>query len=603
MQAPTPPQPNATTEQMAFIAQLIDNVQRDKDNVRIQSDIEINELKNVGDNYEKVRETLEKRYTEELVNEKYTDAFITLSIMQDIQHQGFMKFNVSIPAGMNKLKHKNIDRAQIDKVLTKHTLSDKPMVYDSEKYKKTFACAEPAGILETCDSPTAIPFYIGLATCCKPFNTFMTEHQQVLRTHFDLLLRTPGPRQTFKKHHAYFQTLDDNQSVPQYMHIYFLHRYLPDNIATYFASNLTIFQKDPNLQAQRQSTYITGYTDEVPGIHYYRRLLLIATYCQFIRLVTLMFLEVYTFHRDKFQNLINASTLKGYQKSNPIEMFTIIIKTIIYMATNTMKTSSLTIPTTISYEEAHRDLKNLVTDNIFQKIILHKIIQQEMEYFDAMDHYDRKVYGVTTFNRLFKDIPDKEVQLEFVNFFADMFQHCISILEPSWDITHVMLERFFTCIVMSNVFEVSNLSTQSTLQPILKNITMENQSLFSSIQDVKNRIKELDKQDFAMVQQLKQQQQQTDKLNTDITKKLSDVRQKQNQIDNEVKTIEQRSFSLGRKRFEVKQLEQDTIDMEQEVKGRLGGIKTNNALQQQAIRTLMNGNGGKPRRNSLVVFK
>ncbi len=284
---------NTTPEQRAFVAQMINTIEQQRANLDEQNNVQLKELKETKLNFDRIRERLEERYTTELVQERYTDAFITLAIMQDIQNKDLMKFNVAIDAGIAKLKSKNVDRTEIDKCFTKKSDSTDPMRYNSEKYRRIFTCDEPAGLMDTCENPNSIPVYIGMATCCKPFSKFMQDHHKILQTNFDAL-DNAGARQRFKANHAYYNTKDDTKSLPQYMHVYFLHRYLPDNIAAYFTSNMKIFQKTTNQTFinQRVTNYVTWYTDQVPGTHYYRRLLLIATFCQFIRFLTLMFMEV-----------------------------------------------------------------------------------------------------------------------------------------------------------------------------------------------------------------------------------------------------------------------------------------------------------------------
>lgn len=579
---------NTSPEQRAFVAQMISSIQQQQVNLEEQNNIQLKELKDTKLNYDKIRERLEERYTTELVQERYTDAFITLAIMQDIQTKELMKFNVAIDAGIAKLKSKNVDRTEIDKCFAKKSDTDS-LKYNSEKYQRIFACSEPAGLLDTCESPNSIPVYIGMSTCCKPFSKFMVDHHKILQTNFDAL-DNAGARQRFKANHAYYNTKEDTKSLPQYMHVYFLHRYLPENMAAYFTSNLKIFQKstDSKMIGQRATHYVTWHTDLVPGTHYYRRLLLIATYSQFIRFLTLMFMEVYTFHREKFQNLINATNLKEYQKTNPIEMFSTILKTIIFMVTNTMDTLQLHIPPPLEYPEGPSDLEALAKDPIFQKQILHKIIQDEIIYIDAMDQYERRIYGVTALNRLFRDIPDKATQTQFITFFSDMFQQCIALLEPSWDITHAMLERYFTCIITSDVFEVSQLIQQTSLQPIIKNITNDNQGLLSSFKEVQDHLKLLDKEDERIRQNIDARAAQAKHQQHSLSKALYDIRENQKVIDQTEKDIEKTLLQTKARELNAKQLHDQAVELEQETKTILSHVPTTRAIQKQKIDKMIN---------------
>jgi hypothetical protein len=326
---------------------------------------------------------------------------------------------------------------------------------------------------------------------------FLQEHHDILRTHY-VTINKPSVRQQFRRDHAYFDSIEDRRTVPQYMHIYFLHRYLPDDISTYLAHDFQTFARKPELEKEaNEKTYITWYSDKVPGTHYYKRLILIATIVQFVRFMTILFMELYIFHKEHFINLMNASNLKDYQKDNPVESFTIIIKTLIYLSLQYLANNiPKKFPGIVDYHENAIDFKSLCSSNGFHKLVLHRVIQQEMTYIDAMDYYDRKTYGVTFINRMFNDIPNDKEKKEFLGFFKHMFDESQKAWESSWNITQPMYERFITCILMSNVFELSDeiVKVNNTkLFPLIHDIVTQNQGVASTFKEVQQQFVESEK--------------------------------------------------------------------------------------------------------------
>jgi hypothetical protein len=562
------------------IRALVDQYTKDKEAMKNLSDNTKQHLKEIQESQSQICRHLEETYNRQMLNEQYTDACVTLTIMKDLNK--YLHFAFPIEEALQKILPK-VEQQKLNLMVTKHKHGEKPFIhFESEKYKKVFACDHPAGLLESCDLPTSIPFYIGLSVCCRPFNTFLTTHHKILQQHFEQQLDA-GQRKTFRQNHAYFSTISDNKSTPQHMHIYFLHRYLPENIDSYFAHEKDTFA--PRHGTQSSTGFIPGITDSVPSIHYYRRLLLIASLVQFTRFLTILFLEVYTFHESKFMNLVNSSTLQSLFKENPVHAITILLKTLIFLSITNIGISNPTIkiPEVISYNQAQDDLMKLCTSNAFQKIILHQTIMNEVTYIDAMDYYDRKVYGVTAMNRIFNDIPNDESKKEFFTYFQHLFEHASKAWDLSWDITQPMLDRFYTCTLSSNVFRVTDYAKETKLKPTLDSILAKHRNFYDSIKEINDALdqyKKLDKQRF---QEKEDEEQRIKTKESEIDKQLQTIRTKTAQVTQEEQELEQKNQHVVKYKQSIEDFKKQIQELERLKREAMGLDKAQRAAIQAKI--------------------
>jgi hypothetical protein len=417
-------------------------------------------------------------------------------------HGNGVDFDIDGAINSLRINHHIDDKLIRDKLNAKSASSSCPVILKSDKARELFSCSKPAGINQICSEPNSFPQYKGMQVCCAPFSPDLLAHIVKLTECIDKL--SPQHRNDFRMKHAYFtEKIEKPKTLPEHMHSIFLHKYLPDMVWRVFEENKTIFGGDylsktksdktatpensvvkakvqpkvstspkaaakkhvrnnstapllggngPLVTAPPSNPIIDVHHDYDNGLeryHFYTYLVSTALYVQWIRLFTIMILEVNEFYPDIFKNLKESSPLSKDKMISELDLTIKLVRAVIFYI-NTGLHLQLNDSTIFNVEilfikkefnVLQDSIRKLCQNASFQWNVVHKVVSKEVEYFDAMELVERKTYSRFVLKNILQDIPNKEVQAQVALFITKMTMIAINKLDASWNLDNAMRLR------------------------------------------------------------------------------------------------------------------------------------------------------------------
>jgi len=246
------------------------------------------------------------------------------------------------------------------------------------------------------------------------------------------------------------------------------------------------------------------YDNGLPRFHFFTYLVSTALYVQWIRLFTIMILEVNEFYPDIFQNLKESSPLSKDKMISELDLTIKLVRAVVFYINTGLHlqlNDSTVFDVEILYISRARTKEfNVLQDTIrklcqnasFQWNVVHKLVSKEVEYFDAMELVERKTYSRFVLKNILQDIPNKEVQQQVALFITKMTMIAINKLEPSWNLNNAMRVRIL------RLLDRLNMSAEGIInEPIITNSSRKGKKdeddidiLKINLEDLKNKARQ-----------------------------------------------------------------------------------------------------------------